>query len=228
MRASDLRTNGRASTVAVGGTSRRQPSLSAAFLVVGLLVALLLAALIWHTRPVPATEPELLPGVRQALAGANRVLLRDYPDRTWLSYWEQNRVWLGDPVWPERQEGVYSSCVGFELYVVCRSSNPRDWGTVWEYQPLLLGTLSLPPGVLPNPQAEIAPIVHGYIQQLQEDGQDPWYWLGAIQSPRYCPPGAGECLQYFQRQVLRWKTSATKPEEVMLSRLGAEYQSARR
>jgi len=86
--------------------------------------------------------------------------------------------------------------------------------------------MSLPPGALPNPQAQLAPIIQAYMTRLQEEGVDRWYWLGAVQSPAYCPQDSGECFQVFQRQVLRWPRGSRNPADVQLSPLGTTIKGS--
>jgi hypothetical protein len=160
--------------------------------------------------------------VPQEVVGPQRVVLGDYPDRAWLSYYRASRRWLGDPRWGERPHDLFASCVGFTNYVVCHNPDAKAAGTSWEFLPLLLGEQHLPRGVAPQLDAPLAPAVRAYLSRLEADGQDWLYWLGRVVSPAYCPQGGGECFQVFQRQVLRWPAGSSDPVGVRVSPLGLD------
>jgi hypothetical protein len=180
------------------------------------------------TRPVLAESVAGPPAtVPQERIGTKRVVLGDYPDRPWLSYYRAHKSWLGDPQWGERPFGVQANCVGFTYYIVCQSADPRLKGSTWEFLPLLLGEQQMPHGATRQLDAPLAPAVHAYIARLLATGEDWQYWLGRVVSPAYCPadPDAagGSCFQVFQRQILRWSADSQDPADVRLSPLGAEY-----
>jgi hypothetical protein len=164
-------------------------------------------------------------GVPQQIIGPKAVVVRDYPDQKWLTYYEEHASLLGDPQWSERPYDIWSACMGFTNYVVCHDPSRSVNGTAWEFQPLLLGTKSLPRDVGPNARAELAPAVQAYLSQLQEHN-DPWYWLGAVQTTALCPVGTGTCYQTFQRQVLTWPNGSASADAVHLSPLGLAIQPA--
>ncbi len=184
-------------------------------------VTLLSLLLVLAGRPQQTTAQ--LSGIPQEVIGPNRVVMRNYPDRAWLSYYKSNAGWVGEPLWGERPFDIWASCYGFQNSVVCHNTDPAVVGSVWEYLPQPLGTRSLMSGQVPNPRAELAPIVQDYIALLQRKGEDHWYRLGAVQAPAYCPEGDGDCYQVFQLQVLRWSKSSTDPSDVRISQLGASF-----
>jgi hypothetical protein len=183
------------------------------------LVLVIVVQALW-ARPAPAPLPP--PSVPQEVVGPQRVVLGDYPDRGWLSYYRANRRWLGDPRWGERPHDLFASCVGFTNYVVCHNPDPKAAGTAWEFLPLLLGEQHLPTGAAPQLDAPLAPAVRAYLSRLEADGEDWFYWLGRVVSPAYCPPEGGECFQVFQRQVLRWPAGNSDPGGVRVSPLGLD------
>src|SRR6266511_5974340 len=55
----------------------------------------------------------LRPAIQEETIGSERVLLRDFPDRSWLTYYKVNAERLGEPRWSERPYDIYASCMGF-------------------------------------------------------------------------------------------------------------------
>jgi hypothetical protein len=217
MKASDYRTNGMLSELEEASPKKSSPHLLPVGLGLG-VVGLAVFGAILCTREAPA--PPAPVGVEQEVVGQNKVVLRDYQERKWLSYFRDHSVMLSDPIWGERPYGIHSSCMGFVNYIVCRSIDPKDWGTIWEFQPLLLGTAYLPPGVQPNDKAELAYIVSQFVSDLERQGVDRFYWLGHVISPAFCSDKDGICYQVFQRQVVKWQNGATQISEVSISPLG--------
>ncbi len=177
-------------------------------------------------RAEPVSKP--VPGVPQEAVGQHRVVLRDFPNRGWLSFYRENSDWLGEPLWGERPYDIWPSCVGFTNYVICHNPDSTAAGTVWEFAPQLLGTASLPPGQAPDPRAALSPAVQAYVARLISEGIDHWYRLGAVQSPAFCPSGKGECFQVFQLQVLRWPAGNDDPLQVRITPLGLAAKTTAR
>jgi hypothetical protein len=182
---------------------------------------------------------------REEPAGQRRVRLSDRPDASWLSYWESNKLMLGDPQWEVaayRLRGDLKqrdACVGFTQYIICRTTVPQGTGAIWLFEPLPLGAEALARlRLMPEPGAAADPIVQQYLTALAQDaalqgdislrGVDDirQYWLGRTLSKPICLTGAdgrgGECMQVFERQVLRWPLGATDSHTIRLSPLGLE------
>lgn len=159
-------------------------------------------------------------GLASELTGPNKVRVTDFADRSWLSYYKAHSQLLGQPIWGERPFDTEASCMGFENFVVCHSADPSNQGTIWEFLPALLGYRNLPVGVNEQLDASWAAPVLEYRAQLQEQVEEPLYWLGRSISPALCPAQAGECFQVTQRQVLHWPKGSQSGADVHLSPLG--------
>jgi hypothetical protein len=185
------------------------------------IVLILVLARAWPGgQPAPDTLPAATPNLPHQAFGPQRIVLRDYPDRAWLSYYQGHAAWLGLPVWGERPYGLAADCVGFTNYVVCHNLDQSVRGTLWEFLPALLGTQQLPAGTIAQLDAPLAPVVQNYLAGLEHAHQDWLYWLGRVISPAFCSEGSGECFQVFQRQVVRWPRGTEDPRQVRLSPLG--------
>jgi hypothetical protein len=154
--------------------------------------------------------PEPIPGLPQEVVGKNKILLIDYEDRKWLSYWRQNKEMLGDPIFAEKPLYTEYNCVGFENYLVCWKADMSLRGSIWQFQPMLLGMQYLPITSRPDDKAALDPLVQRYIIMLEQKGVDSFYWLGMVQSQANCYSD-GNCIQIFQRQMLTWKKGDTNP-----------------
>jgi len=214
MRTADLRNNG----PVVSGKPAKASKPQKRRLVFILTIAVLLAGVVIYLLIPKGKTPEPIPGVLQEVVGKNKVLLRDFENRKWLTYWKEYAEMLGDPLESERPLGTQSSCIRFVFHIVCHSNNQSQKGTIWEFQPLLLGVSYLPPTIQPNDQAELAPIVQSYMMSLEQKGIDRFYFLGAVQSPAFCVDN--QCMQVFQRAVLTWNSGSVRPEDIKRERLG--------
>lgn len=150
--------------------------------------------------------------------------LADWPDgRRWLSWWQANKDWAGQPLWADRRWRENATCAAFERAIVCLNLlDPNVRGTQWELVPVLLGTLAMRKVEMePHTDSQPAEIVLAYLTHLQAQGYDPWYVLGAVQSPP-TPIGGQKMAQYFQRARLQWTAGERDPDpkRVELAPLG--------
>jgi hypothetical protein len=204
--------------------------------VAGVLFAVgLLSGLIFVVRR-PAAAPLK---VETAPVGTHQIVLHNWPDKPWITYSRAHTAFLGDPIWGEQSYQGHADCVGYENAVVCTTDTPQTANTVYQFQPLPLGMQSLSrTRTVPDPGAAVAAIVQQYFdhrfQDAVDQGQDDFtgeadliaYWFGRPEGSVTCVSGPhsspGQCLQVFERQVLRWPEGSNDPNNVQLWPLGTE------
>jgi hypothetical protein len=178
-----------------------------------LLVVIALAGFVLQRRPVGTA------------IGPYQVQL----DSGWLTYYQQNRTWLGLPIWGAHPYQGRSTCVGFENAIVCRlqDSHSGSEDLLEGYDLLDLGRQTLPKGIAPQVTAP-APVAQAYLDHLSEVGVNWRYWFGGASaiSGVFCISEGGDdqgaCLQYWPNQRLWWPRGSQDPNEVHTTQLGWE------
>lgn len=154
----------------------------------------------------------------------NRVELIDYPDRSWLLFYETHARKLGPP---QDQEQVFRrkpNCMRFANYVLCANADVKARGTLWEFIPEPLGQEYAVAAHIPiNRGAELPPIVKSYVESQAKNPieNDPAYWLGPVMTDAYAVGGQdGLYIQCFERACLNWPVSSTDPRDITIKPLG--------
>ncbi len=153
------------------------------------------------TLPTPTPLPTVRAVKDEAIV--NGVQLWDDDRVAWLSYYRANQDLLGQPVGWTRVDGGSgdADCVAFDYYVICHIEDGHVRG-LWEYVPLTLGYDALPDGANIELDAPFALAAGAYLDDVKASGRDAIYWIGRAISSELC--SATECIQYFERAVLRW------------------------
>ncbi len=156
------------------------------------------AVVIATETPAPTPTPHVL----LAEADVNGVHLYDDAEVHWLSFYKENEELLGEPLAGPKAVGASADCVVFQYYVVCHSDDPAVRGGAWEYVPLALGYRAQDKGGPVQLDAPIAPVAAAYVERIKSSGRDAILWIGRSISQDYC--SGTDCVQAFERAVLRW------------------------
>jgi hypothetical protein len=176
-------------------------------------------------RVLPTPQPTPTVPAVTAEAMVNGVRLWDDEAVAWLSLYRDNEDLLGQPlgwigVTPTSDN---KACVAFEYYVICHVKDELVTG-IWRYPPLTLGSSALPDSASAELDAPLAAPAVAYVDTIKASGRDAMYWLGRTTSRETC--SADECVQYFERAVLRWPNAEdVEPDQVSQAPLGRAYAS---
>jgi hypothetical protein len=148
--------------------------------------------------------PSLLPNIPQEtiVGPAGPITLRDYPDgRRWLTWYHENALWAGAPLWADHPFHELASCAGFVTTIICW--NPKAPEAPWNLGQLRLGTAALTrAGLEPASGAIPADLVANYMATLQIQQVDTWYRFGRIQSPPIVM--SDRAMQCYEFACLEW------------------------